>query len=689
MRRIFRSLFIKIFSISILILIVSGFVFLRVMGIFRQDIVTYLLELNITALDRIIWRIESEIKKMGENAVYLSKIQTSMNLDYFERALMLKNFIDINPSIISASIVDKNGRELLKTFNSDYPQEAGFKDISGKPVFLKLKEKNPAWDIYFDSFTKVAYIYRFDERNGFSIHIISSLKRIQEEVEKLKLGRTGVLGVIKDGIYIFHSDKELLGKKAERNLRGTGSYEEAENVITYSEVGSIGVVAEIVRKKDDVYKALYIGERHAFMIFLLGGFMALVFSFALSNFITAPLRKLKNMVLRIDLERGIFPEKISIRSRDEVGELSNTVNLMVEKLKRYAELQVDKLIVEERKLQAIIFSIEDALLLLDSDGVIQLLNRRAKEILEADVGRKIDEVIQDQRIKSVFEKIKNERAELDLSDENRTRYFEVFRNVVHHPRGEEIGNLIVLRDITLEKEIERMKNEFIHSITHDLKNPLSSITGYLKFLADEKISGGKLTPRQIEFVNTIEKNAKRLLTMINDILDVAKYEENQLEVLPQEFNLAELIDEVFKIEEPLAAQKRIELIKEIEYKNHVVLDMGFLERILINLIGNAIKFTPENGKIKLGVLEDGDYLKFYVSDTGPGIPKEYQEKIFEKFKQIPGQKRGGTGLGLTIVKAFVELQGGRIWVESEPGKGATFIFTLPKIYRSIKQPQSV
>ncbi|MCS7184620.1 MAG: ATP-binding protein [bacterium] len=683
----------KIFSICIVILTVAGFVFLRIRNLYTLDVSTYLLELNINTLERIIKTIESEIKSIESNVVYIAKIQNNITLDYFERAVMLKNFIDINPKIVSISIVDKNGKELLKAFNPEYSLESTFKDISNTSIFKALAIKDTAFEIYFDTETMLSYIYRFDEKNKLSIFINVSLKDIQREIEKIKIGRTGVFGLIKDSIYIFHTDKSKLGSKIEdrfnKTYTGSGSYEEFDEVVTFRSVEALNAYAIITQKKADVYRALYSGQKQAFFIFAFGGVLALVLSLFLSNLITAPLRKLKNLVLRIDLEKGVFPEKIDIRSKDEVGELSDTVNKMVDKLKRYAELQVDKLIVEERKLQAIIFSIEDGLMLVDGEGVIQLINKKAKELLNLDVGMKIDEVIVDARIKEAFEKIKTSKTELNMSDENMSRYFEVFRNVVVHPKGDEIGELIVLRDITLEKEIERMKNDFIHSITHDLKNPLSSIIGYLKLIMDEKFSGSKLTQRQVEYINVIEKNAKRLLTMINDILDIAKYEEGQLEVLPQEFSLEELLDEVLNIEQPLAASKNIEIIKEINFKNHVVLDMGFLERILINLIGNAIKFTPHNGKIKIGVIEDGDYLRFYVSDTGPGIPKEYQTRIFEKFKQIPGQKRGGTGLGLTITKAFVELQGGKIWVESEVGKGATFYFTLPKIYKSIKQPEGV
>jgi signal transduction histidine kinase len=189
---------------------------------------------------------------------------------------------------------------------------------------------------------------------------------------------------------------------------------------------------------------------------------------------------------------------------------------------------------------------------------------------------------------------------------------------------------------------------------------------------------GVLNPEQHAMVSSVKRSCSRLMGMINNILDIAKMESGRIQPQLRPTALAGIAGRALVILESLAAQKSIKLVLDAAEEFTVEADSDLLERVVTNLVGNAIKFTPKQGTITVSISDGGAELRVSVSDTGEGIPPEYLDRIFQKFEQVAGQRRGGTGLGLTISKFFVEAHLGRIWVESEVGKGSRFTFTIPK-----------
>ncbi|MBI5743586.1 MAG: HAMP domain-containing histidine kinase, partial [Elusimicrobia bacterium] len=242
--------------------------------------------------------------------------------------------------------------------------------------------------------------------------------------------------------------------------------------------------------------------------------------------------------------------------------------------------------------------------------------------------------------------------------------------------SEPLGRLVGFYDITLDKELARIKDDFLHSITHDLRNPMGAIKGFVEFMIKE--IPGPVNEAQKKMLVSIDRAAFRLLGMINNILDAAKMEAGKMELKLAPVNLREVAARVIELMESLGQRKQIKF--EIEGPDQLIVsaDPGLMERMFTNLIGNAIKFTPENGVITAGMADEGGTVRAWVRDTGDGIPQEYLGKVFEKFEQVKGQKAGGTGLGLTICKYVAEAHQGRVWAESEPGKGAKFVFSFPK-----------
>ncbi|MBM3457205.1 MAG: response regulator [Armatimonadetes bacterium] len=248
--------------------------------------------------------------------------------------------------------------------------------------------------------------------------------------------------------------------------------------------------------------------------------------------------------------------------------------------------------------------------------------------------------------------------------------------------GKTVGCVCMVRDITRLKEIEalgKLKDDLTHMIVHDLRTPLTSLIGGLATI--EVL--GDLNEDQKEFLELSTRGAETLLRMINDLLDISKMEDGSMLLDRAPMKLEGVLDDALSQVANLARDKRIDLRREATVGGAtLVADEDKVRRTLVNLLGNAVKFTPEEGAVTLRVTQSaaGDELLLAVADTGEGIPKDAFERIFEKFGQVESRKRGrknSSGLGLTFCKMAVEAHGGRIWVESELGKGSTFFFTLP------------
>jgi signal transduction histidine kinase len=224
----------------------------------------------------------------------------------------------------------------------------------------------------------------------------------------------------------------------------------------------------------------------------------------------------------------------------------------------------------------------------------------------------------------------------------------------------------------------RMKSQFLARMSHELRTPLNAIVGFSDLLAEE--SAAPLHEKQRRFVGHIRAGARHLLQLINDVLDVSKIEAGRIELSPVDFAALEATLEVLSIVRPLAVSKGIRIESIIEQDLLVHADRVRFKQILYNLLSNAVKFTPESGRVWIEASRTHDSARICVGDTGIGIPGEEQAAVFEEFYQAGGTTKApgeGTGLGLSITKRLVELHGGRIWVESEPGRGSRFTFTLP------------
>jgi PAS domain S-box-containing protein len=283
-------------------------------------------------------------------------------------------------------------------------------------------------------------------------------------------------------------------------------------------------------------------------------------------------------------------------------------------------------------------------------------------------------------------------VEISLSpvrSEDGFRVTAIIRDVSERKRSEDHLHAIQERytqELELRnREIERanrLKSEFLASMSHELRTPMHTIIGFSELLGEEL--KGPLNSDQKRFVDHIHKDSLHLLDLINDILDLSKIEAGRLELRREVFDAPVAIEEVLASIRPQGSAKSIQIESRLEVSTPIEADRVRFKQVLFNLLSNAMKFTPEGGSVVVAGAVRGASLEISVMDTGIGIPSEEHESVFDKFYQVSATTKGvreGTGLGLAITRRLIEAHGGKIWVESEPGKGSTFTFLLPMTAR--------
>lgn len=411
-------------------------------------------------------------------------------------------------------------------------------------------------------------------------------------------------------------------------------------------------------------------------------------AFFFARHLTRPIRAMMRGVERIAL--GDFSTIVEVSTHDELQDLAQAFNRMSEEMRRYSEVRVDEIVSEKAKTEGIIFSSEDGIILTDQEGNVQLINPKATGILELEEGgretlsgRPVWSFVKDDRLAvAVRESIQGDSPkqirEVNLSAEGVRRYFSLSVSLVNAPEGSGTAYwmVLLLRNITAEKELDQLKDDFLQSLTHDLRSPMTAIRGYLQVLSEEM--AGPITAEQKKMLHIMENASTKLLHIVSNLLDTAKMSAGKLKLNLAECNLRQILPNTVELFYTEAAKKKITLTLDMpEELGFVKLDPSLLERVIINLVGNAIKFTPEGGFVTVKFSELSDRIQGQVIDTGAGFPAEFMSRIFKKFEQVSGT-RGGTGLGLAICKFIIDAHYGEIAVRCKQGEGTTFTFWVPK-----------
>lgn len=415
--------------------------------------------------------------------------------------------------------------------------------------------------------------------------------------------------------------------------------------------------------------------------------LAMVFSMVLAERLVRPLKRFIE-ASRI-ISAGDYTVQVPMQTNDELGILAGEFNEMVSKLKKYHELNIEHMIAEKRKVEAILTSIEDGMIVFDPDLKVTGINPAARGIFElefSDYSSLIfEDFIQDQRVKEIMEHAVRTGKKPSVADEDRviavkkneeTRHF-LFSVTVTRNRGGNIsGIVLLLRDVTYLKEVERTKSEFIMAASHELRTPLTSL-GMSMDLIQQKISP-KLQDQEKEMMDVAIAEIDRMKSLVYELLDLSKLEAGSIELEIERISVHTLFSHVSEIFTSQLRNKHVHLsVNSSEDFLKVDADANKITWVLSNLISNALRYVEKNGNIVLSAKRDNTHAYISVSDDGPGIPMEYQSKIFQKFVRLKKDQNSGSGLGLAICKEIIRAHGGTIWVDSQKDKGSTFTFTIP------------
>ncbi len=435
----------------------------------------------------------------------------------------------------------------------------------------------------------------------------------------------------------------------------------------------------ILRKNETAKKTADQAKLVLTIIFTILTLIAFTFIFNLPGIISSPIRSLSEGIAEIANKN--YSKRIYLKQSDEFGDLANAFNIMAGKLYEYESSNLAQIKFEKSRIETIINQMRDGIIGLDDKNNILFLNAVAEKLLgirESDILSKYapDVALKNDLMRTLLQE-QEEKTELKIFADNKESYFiKDILNVTNNNQA--IGKVIVLRNITPFHELNEAKTNFIATVSHELKTPISSIKMSAQLLNDERI--GPLNNEQKELSNSIQDDAERLLKITGELLNMTQVETGNIQLKLQNTAPEVIVEQAVQAVLFQAQHRNIRLTKHLEH--HLPLVHCDAEKtiwVLINFLTNAIKFSPEKMEVEIHVYQKGDSVDFLVRDYGRGIEGKYLPRIFDRYFKVPGsQERSGTGLGLAISREFIEAQGGTIWVQSEPGEGSSFGFAFKK-----------
>lgn len=420
--------------------------------------------------------------------------------------------------------------------------------------------------------------------------------------------------------------------------------------------------------------------------------MTIIFFIILVSVIVAILSIRYTLRLRRYLEEFIYVSKkisnkefhsrLNISAKGELGELAKNFNEMIEIM----DSTISEVEYSHLQMTSILKSISHGILAIDIDGNIMLINEEAKRMLKCNSekqieGLNVNVLINEEKLLKEIVSFKgskqNKSKELKINDDLVYKisldpiYLQDVKNII-------IGSIVNIEDITEKVRLENMRSDFVANVSHELKTPLTSISGFVETL---KLNEDIDPQTRNRFLGIIESESNRLKRLIEDIL-LLSFIENQENSLVDSVNIYEVFIEIYDMTSYIAKSKNIKLTYEFSDKSiKVCSNRDYIKQVFLNLIDNAIKYTPENKEVHVNVSSSKGNICINVKDTGVGIPEEDIERIFERFYRVDKARSrdvGGTGLGLAIIKHIVKSLGGNISVKSELGKGSEFIVIIPQ-----------
>ncbi len=404
--------------------------------------------------------------------------------------------------------------------------------------------------------------------------------------------------------------------------------------------------------------------------------LATVLGFILSKNITRPIQDMNRVAM--EMAKGNFKERVVSDSEDELGLLGKTLNFLSAEL----ESNIDALSTGKDQLESILTSMTDAVVTFDVKGDILLINPPARELFDFKTRVQGPNTIDNLNIPELKEKFHlalKEKSHYKSETVIGQRAFSLNIAPLRHSNGDVRGIVAVLHDITKEKRLESLRREFVANVSHELRSPLSLLQGYVEALSDGLAEDEE---QRQKYLNILLDETLRLRRLVNDLLDLTQLETGNINMKLEKIAVGDLVYRVTGRFQPLFEEQHKNIITSIPEDLPLIMgDEDKLQQVLVNLLDNAIKYTPQHGTVRVTAFYGISGVEISVADSGPGIPSEELSYIWERFYKVDKSRtretEGGTGLGLAIAKNIVRAHGGEVSATSEPGKGAKFTFNIP------------
>lgn len=470
----------------------------------------------------------------------------------------------------------------------------------------------------------------------------------------------------------------LLGTSYEKVLRDPKTNQRIKVIAEPIKTESGEIIGAIFLKAsmEDLYNQMHKINR----ILSYGTILAIVITMGLgillSQTITKPLSDMRRQAQV--MSKGDFTRKVKVYGDDEIGQLALAFNELTMKLQE-ANATTEG---ERRKLSSVLTHMTDGVIATDRHGNVILLNDRAEEMLnvsrETILGKPIMEVL-GLEYELDWEQLydHSESVLLDFSDSEEEFIIRANFSVIQKENGPINGLIAVLHDVTEQEQIERDRREFVVSVFHELRTPLTTLRSYLEALADGAWKDETIAP---EFLAVTQNETERMIRLVNDLLHLSKLDNKEIQLKVRRVDFIDYFHTIIDRFE-ISKKESIEFVRQLpKTKIFVSFDQDKLTQVLDNIISNAMKYSPEGGKVTFQLIKLGKHIRVSISDEGVGIPKESINRIFDRFYRVDkarSRQLGGTGLGLAISREIIHVHGGEIWATSIEGKGTTINFTLP------------
>ncbi len=646
----------------------------------------------------------------------------------------LSNFLLQDPDVLSLSYVDNTGRELVKVKRSGLLPKNMLLNVSESEAF-KIAQfkygKEFIGPVMFDgngsrhisiavpivfpknakslqTFSSGQALPRFaEEVYGVLVGTVS-LNQLSSDISTFKIGKNGYVYLVDNqGVVITHPNKKFIGMSTRAYPQSEPQIFVAENAVpksnavpvprvglsvtnepvisAYERIDRTGWAVISEQPISDITSDISGIQIRSVPLFLIPVILVIIFSIFTAIKFTHPIQLLATAADRIG--KGDYDYPMNIHTGDELDLLAEAYQRMAGNIKHDRA----SLLEEKNTLSTVLRNTDNGIAGLDANFLIVFANNSLAKLagLSSDElhNKNFDEVIQlhndgdkisVQQLLNTKETQDIKRYEITVGDEK--KFVQAVLSPLQHTESSSIRYLLTTYDITKQQELEDMKLDFVSMAAHELRTPLTAIRGYLSIFTEE--TKGQFSDEQKTFLQRIQIASQQLLALVENLLSVTKIERGAFSTSLQPVDWLPLVEQTVDEFSNRAKDKKISLIYTAPTKKipQIMGDKLRITEVLNNLLSNAISYTHPEGSVAVTIESDGKNVTTHITDTGEGIPKDALPKLFTKFFRVAGklaQGSKGTGLGLYISKAIVEMHNGKIWVESEHGKGSTFSFSIP------------